>query len=79
LWLDYNIFYSNTYVSQYLLDYDKLFFNIFKKNISMKNRIINLFCRSSKREEATREDENKLNYISSYLLKYLKHYTNNPI
>jgi len=24
---------------------------------------MNLFCRSSKREEATREDENKLNYI----------------
>jgi len=41
-----------------LLDYDKLFFNIFKKNISMKNKIMNLFCRSSKRE-ATREDENK--------------------
>jgi len=44
----------------------------------MKNKIMNLFCRSSKRE-VTREDENKLNYISSYLLKYLKHYTNNPI
>jgi len=62
-----------------LLDYDKLFFNIFKKNILMKNRIMNLFCRSSKREEATRKDENKLNYISSHLLKYLKHYTNNLI
>ena len=62
-----------------LLDCDKLFFNIFKKNISMKNKIMNLFCRSSKREEATREDENKLNYIFSHLLKYLKHYTNNPI
>jgi len=49
-----------------------------KKNISMKNKIMNLFCRSSKRE-ATREDENQLNYISSHLLKYLKHYTNNPI
>jgi len=45
----------------------------------MKNRVMNLFGRSSKREEATREDENKLNYISSHLLKYLKHYTNNPI
>ena len=45
----------------------------------MKNKIMNLFCRSSKREEATREDENKLNYIFSHLLKYLKHYTNNPI
>jgi len=44
----------------------------------MKNKIMNLFCRSSKRE-ATREDENKLNYISSHILKYLKHYTNNPI
>jgi len=49
-----------------------------KKNISMKNKIMNLFCRSSKRE-ATCEDENQLNYISSHLLKYLKHYTNNPI
>jgi len=29
----------------------------------MKNRIMNLFCRNSKREKATREDENKLNYI----------------
>jgi len=44
----------------------------------MKNKIMNLFCRSCKRE-ATREDENKLNYISSQLLKYLKHYTNNRI
>jgi len=51
----------------------------FKKNILKKNRIINLFCRSSRREEATHEDKNKLNYISSHLLKYLKHYTNNPI
>ena len=49
-----------------------------KKSISMKNKIMNLFCRSSKRE-ATHEDENKLNYISSQFLKYLKHYTNNPI
>jgi len=57
-----------------LLDYDKLFFNIFnKKSISMKNKIMNLFCRSSKRE-ATLEDEKKLNYISSHILKYLKHY-----
>jgi len=38
---------------------------------------MNLFC-SSKRK-ATHEDENKLNYIFSHLLKYLKHYTNNPI
>jgi len=44
----------------------------------MKTRIMDLFCRSSKRE-ATREDENKLNYTSSHFLKYLKHYTNNSI
>jgi len=36
------------------------------------------FCRSDKRE-VTREDENKLNYTSSHLLKHLKHYTNNSI
>ena len=47
-----------------LLDYDKLFFNIFKKSTSMKNKIMNLFCRSSKRE-ATREDENKLYLIGT--------------
>jgi len=44
----------------------------------MKIRIMDLFCRSSKRE-TSREDENKLNYTSSHLLKYLKHYTKNPI
>jgi len=61
-----------------LLDYDKLFFSIFKKNISMENKIMNLCCRSSKRE-ATLKDENKLNYIFLHLLKFLKHYTNNSI
>jgi len=32
---------------------------------------MNSFCSSGKRE-ATREDENKLNYTSSHFLKYLK-------
>jgi len=49
-----------------LLDYVNYFLVYLKTSISMKNKIINLFCRSSKRE-ATREDENKLNYISSHL------------
>jgi len=44
----------------------------------MKNRIMDSFCRSGIRK-ATSEDENKLNYTSSHLLKYLKHYTNNTI
>jgi len=44
----------------------------------MKNRTMDSFCRSDKRE-ATREDKNKLNYTSSHFLKYLKHYTNNSI
>ena len=44
----------------------------------MKNKIMDSFCRSSKRK-VTRADENKLNYTSSHLLKYLKNYTNNPI
>jgi len=35
---------------------------------------MNSFCK----RETTREDENKLNYTYSHLLKYLKHYTNNP-
>jgi len=29
-----------------LLDYDKLFFKIFKKSISMNNNIIDSFCKS---------------------------------
>jgi len=46
-----------------LLNYDKLFFNIFKKSISTKNKIINLFCKNDKRG-VIREDENKINYTS---------------
>jgi len=33
-----------------LLDYDNLFFNIFKKSISMNNKIIDSLCKSDKRK-----------------------------
>ena len=54
-----------------LSNYDKLYFNILKKSISMKNEIINSFCKSDKRK-AKHEDENNTNYTSSpsHLLKY---------
>jgi len=55
-----------------LSNYDKLFFNILKKSISMKNEIINSFCKSDKREVIC-EDENKINYTSSpsHILKHI--------
>jgi len=39
----------------FLLDYNKLFFNIFKKSILMKNKIINIFLKVIK--EKLREDK----------------------
>jgi len=45
-----------------------------KKSILAKNKIINSFCKSDRRE-AIREDENKINYISSPS-HLLKHYIN---
>jgi len=63
-----------------LLDYDKLFFNIFKKKyISMTNKIIYSFVKVIKGKLYLLENENKINYISSHLLKHLKYYTNDPI
>jgi len=49
-----------------------------RKSISMKNKIIDSSCKSDKRETIC-EDENKINYTFSHLLKYLKHYTTNLI
>jgi len=65
-----------------LLNYDKSFFNIFKKSILMNINIIDSFCKSDKRK-IIRKDENKINYIfsylSSHLSKHLKYYTNYQI
>jgi len=72
------------------LDYDKLFFNIiYKEGILIKNKRINLFFKSDKKESI---DENKIDPTSSHILKnytkgqnvklekpFLKHYTNYQI
>ena len=51
----------------FLLDYDKLFFNIiYKEGILIKNKRINSFFKSDKKESI---DENKINPTSSHILK----------
>jgi len=57
----------------FLLDYNKLFFNILKKSILMKNKIINVFFRGDKRKTTMK---NNIDFTSSHILK---HYTNDPI
>jgi len=51
----------------FLLDYDKLFFNIiYNEGILIKNKRINLFVKSDKKETI---DENKIDSTSSHILK----------
>jgi len=58
----------------FLLDYDKLFFNIiYKKGILINNKRKKLFLKSNKKETI---DENKIDSTSSYMLE---HYTNDQI
>jgi len=56
----------------FLLDYNKLFFNIFKKSILMKNKIINVFLKVIQEVKM----ENNIDSTSSHILK---HYTNDSI
>jgi len=50
------------------LDYDKLFFNIiYNKGILIKNKRINLFFKSDKKETI---DENKIDPTSSHIWKH---------
>jgi len=56
-----------TYLN-FLLDYDKLFFNIiYNKGILIKNKRINLFFKSDKKETI---DENKIDPTSSHIWKH---------
>ena len=58
----------------FLLDYDKLFFNIiYNEGILIKNKRINLFFKSDKKETI---DENKIDHTYSHILK---HYTKNQM
>jgi len=50
------------------LDYDKLFFNIiYNEGILIKNKRINPFFKSDKKETI---DENKIHHTSSHILKH---------
>jgi len=66
LWLDCNIYFIITCLN-FVLDYEKLFFNIiYKEGILIKNKRINSFFKSDKKESI---DESKID-PTSYILKY---------